>query len=100
MGGVSLRGAATRRSASGLRSTISAPSSVWHTRPTFWLPKVGLVEKSRSDRVIYDQWAREGWLQTTPGPTVDYEFVAAFLWDFCQANDVGGSRLTGGECGI
>jgi phage terminase large subunit-like protein len=38
--------------------------------------------------VPYDVWAREGWLQTTPGKTVDYEFVAAFLWGFCQSNDV------------
>jgi phage terminase large subunit-like protein len=61
---------------------------VWHVRPTFWLPSMGLAEKARADRVPYDLWARDGWLQTTPGKTVDYEFVAAFLWTFCQSNDV------------
>jgi phage terminase large subunit-like protein len=61
---------------------------VWHVRPTFWLPGAGLAEKARADRVPYDVWAREGALLTTPGPTVDYQFVAAFLWEFCAANDV------------
>jgi phage terminase large subunit-like protein len=61
---------------------------VWHVRPTFWLPGEGLAEKAHADRVPYDLWAREGWLQTTPGPTVDYSFVAAFLWDFCRQHDV------------
>lgn len=61
---------------------------VWHVRPTFWLPEDGLREKSRADRVPYDVWARDGWLATTPGPSIDYRFVAAFLWDFCSGNDV------------
>jgi phage terminase large subunit-like protein len=38
--------------------------------------------------VPYDQWASEGWLQTSPGKTVDYEFVAAFLRDLCETQDV------------
>lgn len=67
---------------------VAPVDGIWHTRPTFWLPGVNLAEKARADRVPYDLWAREGWLQTTPGPTVDYEFVAGFLWNFCQVNDV------------
>jgi phage terminase large subunit-like protein len=61
---------------------------VWHVKPTFWLPEDGLREKSRTDRVPYDVWNRDGFLETTPGPSIDYRFVAAFLWDFCGANDV------------
>lgn len=51
----------------------------WHVRPTFWLPGEGLADKARKDRVPYDQWAREGWLATTPGKTIDYAFVADYL---------------------
>jgi phage terminase large subunit-like protein len=61
---------------------------VWHVKPTFWLPEDGLREKARSDRVPYDVWHKTGHLETTPGPSIDYRFVAAFLWDFCQGNDV------------
>lgn len=67
---------------------VAPVADAWHVKPTFWLPGVGLADKARADRVPYDLWHKQGWLQTSPGPTVDYEFVAAFLWDFCQANDV------------
>ncbi|MEM1345180.1 MAG: terminase TerL endonuclease subunit [Pseudomonadota bacterium] len=50
-----------------------------HVWPTFWLPSEGLAEKARKDRVPYDLWAREGYLQTTPGRTVDYDWVAPLL---------------------
>ena len=48
----------------------------WHVKPTFWLPSEGLREKAAADRVPYDVWADQGFLQTTPGPTVSYEYVA------------------------
>lgn len=47
--------------------------------PTFWLPEEGLVEKSRTDRVPYDIWRDNGWLMTTPGRAIEYEFVAHYL---------------------
>jgi len=46
---------------------------VW---PFFWTPEEGLRERAKADRAPYDVWAKEGFLRTTPGRTVDYEFVA------------------------
>lgn len=46
---------------------------------TFWLPEEGLAEKSRTDRVPYDQYAKEGHLLTCPGRAIEYEFVAEHL---------------------
>lgn len=60
----------------------------WETKPTFWLPEEGLREKSRADRVPYDVWNADGHLQTTPGKSVEYEFVAHWLFDFCQGHNV------------
>jgi phage terminase large subunit-like protein len=67
---------------------VSPVDGVFHVKPTFWLPGDGLVEKSRVDRVPYDLWHSQGHLRTTPGKTVDYEFVAATLWADCQAMDI------------
>jgi phage terminase large subunit-like protein len=67
---------------------VAPVGAVFHVLPTFWLPGKNLAEKSRADRVPYDVWAREGWLQTTPGPTVDYEYVAEHLMALCDAQDV------------
>lgn len=51
--------------------------------PTFWLPAEGLPEKSRNDRVPYDKWAKDGYLNTCPGRAIEYEFVAEHLrWVF------------------
>jgi phage terminase large subunit-like protein len=55
---------------------------------TFWLPEEGLAEKSRNDRVPYDQWARDGFLQTCPGRAIEYEFVAAHLRELFDRYDV------------
>jgi phage terminase large subunit-like protein len=66
---------------------IGFAEKAWNVRPTFWLPGEGLKEKSRADRVPYDLWAQQGHLQTTPGRTVSYEFVAATLYtDFERLN--------------
>ena len=56
-------------------------SKKWHVHPTFWLPKEGLVEKSRTDRVPYDMWATKGFLETTEGNSIKYEDVAKILRD-------------------
>ena len=53
----------------------------WGIKPTFWLPENGLAEKSRADRVPYDMWAKQGFLQTTPGASIEYEYIAYLLRD-------------------
>jgi phage terminase large subunit-like protein len=60
----------------------------WRVEPTFWLPSEGLSAKSVADRVPYDMWARQGYLQTTPGRSISYEFVASYLRDVFHRYDV------------
>lgn len=67
---------------------VSPIENIWHVKPTFWLPSEGLSEKARSDRVPYDIWKEQGFLRTTPGRTVEYEYVAQTLYDDCQNMDV------------
>ena len=47
--------------------------------PAFFIPAERIKARVTRDRVPYDEWARRGWLETTPGPTVDYEIVRAHL---------------------
>lgn len=56
--------------------------------PTFWLPEEGLSEKSRADRVPYDLWAKQGFLETTPGRAIEYDYIAAYLRDLFDRCDV------------
>jgi phage terminase large subunit-like protein len=61
----------------------------WHVAPTFWLPSEGLHDKARADRIPYDVWASKGYLQTTPGSSVSYEFVAKYLRSVFDQHRVG-----------
>jgi phage terminase large subunit-like protein len=54
----------------------------------FWLPADGLREKSKSDRVPYDVWAKEGLLNTTPGASIEYEYIAYELKRIFDEYDV------------
>lgn len=49
---------------------------IWHVQPHFWAPEQGLSDRAHKDRSPYDVWARQGLIHTTPGATVDYEYVA------------------------
>lgn len=69
---------------------IGKVAGVWHVRPHFWTPEQGLAERSKRDRAPYDVWVRQGYLHTTPGATVDYEFVAEDIGAILGELDVRG----------
>ena len=51
-------------------------NGVWHTIPYFWTPENGLSDRAKRDRQPYDVWVKQGYMATTPGATVDYEYIA------------------------
>jgi len=63
--------------------------------PTFWLPAVGLEEKTKKDHVPWDIWVNQGHLLTTPGRAIEYEYVAEYLrgvFDRCEVVRIGFDR--------
>jgi len=67
---------------------VGQVDGAWHVVPHLWTPEQGLAERARRDRAPYDVWARQGFLHTTPGATVDYEHVAADLGEILADFDV------------
>jgi len=61
---------------------------LWHVKPLFWLPDEGLRERARQDRVPYDVWHEQGYLLTTPGKSIAYEYVAQELVRMMETMDV------------
>lgn len=57
-------------------------------RPYFWTPEQGLIDRAKTDRAPYDIWARQCFLMTTTGATVDYEVVARDMADILADLDV------------
>lgn len=68
---------------------------VWDVWPFFWTPLEGLDERARSDRQPYDVWARQGFLRTTPGAAVGYEYIVkdlSVILSQCEVGLVGFDR--------
>lgn len=63
-----------------------ARTDTWNVYTYAWTPAEGLYDRSKRDRAPYDVWVRQGHLLTTPGPTVQYEWVAHKLAEI--ASDV------------
>jgi phage terminase large subunit-like protein len=40
-----------------------------------WIPEENARQREKKDRVPYLQWAREGFIELTPGNVIDYDFV-------------------------
>jgi phage terminase large subunit-like protein len=43
----------------------------------FWLPESTVGDYGKKGQRYWQQWADEGWLKTTPGDVVDYDFIRA-----------------------
>lgn len=43
----------------------------------FWVPEEMARSRSRDRQVPYNVWVREGYIETTPGEVIDYEYIYA-----------------------
>lgn len=60
----------------------------WNVYPYFWTPAEGIHDRAKRDRAPYDVWNKQGFLRTTPGATVDYEFVAQELYEILETINI------------
>jgi len=47
----------------------------------FWKPKDLIMEHKKKDRVPYDLWVKEGFIEAKPGKTIDYEYIALKVYE-------------------
>jgi phage terminase large subunit-like protein len=52
-----------------------------------FMPEETLAEKRKTDKVPYDLWVKKGWITTTPGAVVDYDFVKEYIIKQEKEND-------------
>jgi len=50
-----------------------------HILPYIFTPSQGLRDREARDKAPYSAWVRDGFMHTTPGAVVDYEWVCNFL---------------------
>ena len=54
----------------------------------FWIPEENMWDRSRRDRVPYDVWVREGWVEATPGNVIDYKAILQTIDVEAQTYDI------------
>jgi len=54
----------------------------------FYVPEDTILERSRQDKVHYDIWAQQGYLNATPGNVIDYEFIEKDVKKACEIFNV------------
>lgn len=47
----------------------------------YYCPEDSIRERSRKDRVPYEQWVADGWLIPTPGNIIDYDFIKEDIYN-------------------
>lgn len=62
---------------------------VLHVHPFFWMPADNVSEAAKRDRAPYDVWVRDGFMRTTPGKVIDYDFVARDIGEICSGLTIG-----------
>lgn len=63
-------------------------AGVLHVHPFFWMPADNVAEAAKRDRAPYDLWVQQGFLRTTPGKVIDYDFVARDIGQICAGLDI------------
>ncbi|ADU95298.1 terminase large subunit [Geobacillus sp. Y412MC52] len=53
-----------------------------------FMPEDTLERKRKTDKVPYDLWVKQGWITTTPGAVVDYNFIKSYIKNFEQQYNV------------
>lgn len=53
----------------------------WIVLPWFWIPEEAIKERSLNDKVDYIDWNNQGFIHSTPGNVIDYDFIEKTIMD-------------------
>ncbi len=54
----------------------------------FYCPEEGILKRSRTDRVRYDIWQKQGFLTATPGNVIDYAWIKKDVFQAAKDHDL------------
>ncbi len=78
----------------GAVSDLTALALAWpigdlvYAHAWYWLPEDDLEARSKHDNVPYVQWAKDGYLELTPGNVTDWRAVTAKIKDLASHFDI------------
>ena len=60
----------------------------WMVLPWFWVPEENIDQRVREDKVPYDIWVKQGFLEATPGNVIDYKFIEKKILELAEIFDI------------
>ncbi len=66
------------------------PGEPYFVIPYCWCPGKSIQERSKVDRVPYDVWQRQGYIEQTPGSVVNYDTILKRIEGVAKAYDLAG----------
>lgn len=61
--------------------TQTKENITWAFKSWSFIPEATVVKKEKTDKVPYRDWAKKGWLEITPGNSIDYAYIAEKIID-------------------
>lgn len=56
--------------------------------PFFWIPEGRIQERSDRDRVPYDLWVEQGYIEATPGEVIDYRYIRSRIEELSERYNI------------
>ena len=66
----------------------TAPDGYYEILPYAWVPEEIIDVRSRKDHVNYDLWKKQGFILSTEGNAVDYDYIEQFILDLRDHYDI------------
>ena len=63
-------------------------SALWDVLLRFYCPEEGILKRSRVDKVPYDHWERQGFITSTPGNVIDYDWIKKDIFQAAKDYDL------------
>lgn len=60
------------------------PNGKYYVLPYFWIPEENMARRVKKDHVPYDKWAMQGYLQTTEGNIIYYDFIEKKILELAE----------------
>lgn len=64
------------------------PGDPYQVLCRFWVPEETMRERTKRDRLQYEAWVRQGYMITTPGNVIDFDFILSEIDELAQKYDI------------
>jgi phage terminase large subunit-like protein len=75
---------ASTQDVTGLVLMFKDAAGAYDLLPFFWIPEESIATRTKRDRVLYDVWARDGFIFSTEGNVCDYDQIREFIRDLAD----------------